>query len=185
MESSSSLERARPRLGAWLVRWVLCLLPLAAAAGTCRAADADLDLHRYWDTRCKDCHGDAGAFARRTLRVQDGRLIGAHHEKDLDLFLQHHYLTPALVGAVKRMLAAQVTTPPLFARHCSRCHDSAAEFARKSLTLRSGAPVGRDSGQPVAEFLKSHGGLPPEQVPVVVETLGRVLREIGPGRDGG
>lgn len=160
-------------------------MPFIAASGACQAADAHRDLHSYWDTRCKDCHGDAGAFARSTLRVQDGRLLGAHHEQDLDLFLQHHYLTPDLVVPVKRMLAAQVVTPPLFARHCSGCHANAAEFARKSLALRGDVPVGRRNGRPVAEYLQSHGGLAPDQIPTVVESLRRVLLEIGPARDGG
>ena len=43
------------------------------------AAGVGRDLHDYWDGRCKDCHGDAGPFARRTLRVEQGRLVGTHH----------------------------------------------------------------------------------------------------------
>lgn len=185
MDGRSSAACRRSWLDAWLIRLVVCLMPFIAASGACQAADAHRDLHSYWDTRCKDCHGDAGAFARSTLRVQDGRLLGAHHEQDLDLFLQHHYLTPDLVVPVKRMLAAQVVTPPLFARHCSGCHANAAEFARKSLALRGDVPVGRRNGRPVAEYLQSHGGLAPDQIPTVVESLRRVLLEIGPARDGG
>ena len=59
------------------------------------------------------------------------------------------------------------------------CHASAAEFARRSLVLRGDVPVGRVSGQPVAQYLRSHGGLPPEQVPIVVDALRRVLVEVG------
>jgi len=156
---------------------MLALALLAAAFGP--AVAAERDLHAYWDTRCKECHGHAGPFARTTLRVQDGRLVGKHHERDLDLFLQHHYLTADLVVPVKRMLAAQVATPPLFAERCSGCHATAAEFARKSLALDSNVPVGRRSGRPVAEYLKSHGGLEPAQIPIVVESLRRVLLEVG------
>jgi hypothetical protein len=185
MDRRTSTKDRRTWLAASLIRFVLCLLPIIVASGACRAADADRDLHHYWDTRCKDCHGDAGAFARSTLRVQDGLLLGAHHERDLDLFLQHHYLTADLVAPVKRMLAAQVATPPLFARHCSACHATAAEFARKSLALRGDVPVGFRSGRPVGDYLQSHGGLTPDQIPTVVESLRRVLREIGPARDGG
>ena len=178
-------KRGIAALASVVRRAARCLAAAVLLGGTCQAADTDRDLHRYWDTRCKDCHGDAGAFARRTLRVADGRLLGAHHERDLDLFLQHHYLTAELIEPVKRMLAAQVSTPPLFARHCSSCHASAAEFARRSLVLRGDVPVGRVSGQPVAQYLRSHGGLPPEQVPIVVDALRRVLVEVGSSGGGG
>jgi hypothetical protein len=167
-----------------VLRGILALVPALVVSTACQAADTDRDLHRYWDMRCKDCHGDAGAFARRTLRVEGGRLVGAHHERDLDLFLQHHYLTADLVAPVKGMLAAQVTTPPLFARHCSSCHANAAEFARKSLVLRGDVPVGRTTGRPVADYLRSHGGLQPEQIPTVVDALRRVLLEVGSPREG-
>lgn len=176
--------RRKRQLSASFIGWASCLGVAIAAFGAAPAADTDRDLHRYWDTRCKDCHGDAGPFARRTLQVQDGRLIGTHHEQNLDLFLQHHYLTADLVAPVTRMLAAQVATPPLFAQHCSACHTNAAEFARKSLTLRGDVPVGLRSGRPVADYLKTHGGLALDEIPIVVETLQRVLRETQPARDG-
>jgi hypothetical protein len=172
-------QRSNAALAGAVRRAARCLAAVVLLSGTCLAADADRDLHRYWDTRCKDCHGDAGAFARRTLRVEGDRLLGAHHERDLDLFLQHHYLTAELVAPVKRMLAAQVVTPPLFALHCSGCHGSAAEFARKSLVLRDDVLVGRASGRPVAQYLQSHGGLPPEQIATVVDSLRRVRAEVG------
>lgn len=177
------VERSTLPFRRGVLRAVLALVPALAVSAACPAADTGLDLHRYWDTRCKDCHGDAGAFARRSLRVEDGRLLGAHHERDLDLFLQHHYLTADLVAPVKRMLAAQVATPPLFARHCSSCHGNAADFARKSLVLRGDVPYGRDMDRPVADYLQSHGGLPPAQVPTMVDTLRRVLVEVGSPRE--
>lgn len=183
MDERRGMTRRRAWLVGSVIRRGLCLLSIAAACAAGWAADTDL--HRYWDSRCKDCHGDAGAFARRTLRLLDGRLVGAHHEQDLDLFLHHHYLAEELVEPVKRMLAAQVSTPPVFARQCSGCHGNAAEFARKSLSLRGDVLVGRRSQRPVAQYLQSHGGLPPDQIPIVVESLRRVLREVGAARDGG
>lgn len=158
-------------------------LLFAAAAGA-----NERDLHDYWDTRCRDCHGDAGAFARRTLRVENGVLVGAHHVKNLEVFLRNHYLTDELLRPVTAMLTAQVQSAPLFRNHCSACHGSAAEFARRSLVLRGGVLSGVVSAKPVAELLRSHGGLAPAEAGAVVTTLTRVLGEVAgpaaPSREG-
>jgi hypothetical protein len=45
--------------------------------------------------------------------------------------------------------------------------------------LRDGKAVGGKSGRAVAEYLRSHGGLAPADVPVMAATLERVLRETG------
>lgn len=152
------------------------LLPLTMPA---TAGPDGRDLHAYWDGRCKDCHGDSATFARSTLRVEQGRLLGRHHGAELSNFLQHHYLADELVAPVTAMLAAQVATPPLFKQHCAGCHDSAADFARKSLALQGGVLTGKASGKPVADYLRSHGGLPPAEIPAMVKTLQRVLGEVG------
>lgn len=141
-------------------------------------AAADIDLHDYWDQRCKDCHGHAGAFARRFLRVKNGNLLGAHHQDDLDVFLRNHYLTDALVAPVSAMLMAQVATPPLYGEKCARCHRTAAQFARKSLVIRNGVLAGVSSARNVADYLASHGGLGPAEVRAVVDTLTRVRNEV-------
>jgi len=143
------------------------------------AAGVGRDLHDYWDGRCKDCHGDAGTFARRTLHVEQGRLVGTHHGADLEQFLRNHYLADELVAPVMQMLQAQATAAPLFKEKCSECHGSASEFARKALTLRNGVLVGRASQRPVQDYLRRHGGLAPEQVGPMVKTLERVLGEVG------
>jgi len=144
------------------------------------AAASGVDLHAYWDSRCRHCHDDAGPFARSTLSVDNrGQLQGRHHRADLERFLHQHHLADDLVKPVTAMLAAQVTTPPLFKQHCAGCHVSAAEFARKSLVLRDNVLTGRASGRPVDDYLHSHGGLAPEQVPEMVKTLTRVLAEVG------
>ena len=76
------------------------------------------------------------------------------------------------------MLLAQLTTPPLFSQKCSRCHGTAAEFARKSLTIEDGVLLGRSSARKVADYLGSHGGLAPAEVPIVVDSLTRVREEV-------
>jgi hypothetical protein len=40
-------------------------------------------------------------------------------------------------------------------------------------------PVGKSSGRAVEVYLRTHGGLPPEQVPAMAATLARVLVEVG------
>lgn len=136
------------------------------------------DLHAFWDGRCRECHGDAGEFARRTLRVERERLLGVHHVDDLELFLRNHYLPDELVAPVTAMLKAQVETAPLFKPRCAGCHGTAAEFVRQSLTVRNGVLVGKHSGRAVDETLRKHGGLTPAEVPEMVRTLQRVVGEV-------
>lgn len=140
-----------------------------------------LDLHDYWDKRCKDCHGHAGPFARSTLRVEQGRLVGRHHGEDLGRFMQNHYLTEELQAPVTAMLIAQASNSPLFNERCTACHGSAADFARKSLVLKDGVLTGKLGNRPVGEFLGRHGGLAPADIPPMVDTLKRVLAEVGGG----
>lgn len=155
------------------------LLSLVLLAPCVASAANTVDLHAYWDDRCKTCHDDSGAFARRTLRVESGHLVGAHHHEDLTRFLQQHYLTDDLVAPVTAMLLAQATTTPLFKPHCAACHGDAAALARKSLVMKGGVLTGKASGRPVADFLRSHGGLAPDEVPAMTATLRRVLGEVG------
>lgn len=143
-----------------------------------RAAPTDIDLHQYWDQRCKECHGHSSEFARQFLRVENGRLVGVHHRDDPDVFLRNHYLSDSLVGPVSAMLVAQLATPPLFSQKCAGCHGTAAAFARKSLAIEAGVLVGKSRGRKVADFLLSHGGLEPDEVPIVVDSLKRVLDEV-------
>jgi len=142
------------------------------------SAAVAVDLHAYWDDRCKECHDDSGAFARRTLRVEDGRLVGTHHREDLNRFLHQHYLADDLVTPVTAMLLAQATTTPLFKSHCAACHGDVAALARKSLVLKDGVLTGKTSARPVSDFLRTHGGLAPDEVPAMTATLQRVLGEV-------
>lgn len=150
-------------------------LLLALAGGGAAAAD----LHAYWDGRCGSCHGDSATFARSTLALRDGKLVGRHHVDELPRFVRQHGLPETLVEPVLAMLAAQVATPPRYAGACQRCHGKAAELARESLVWRDGVLVGRERGVPVAELLRHHGGLGEDEQAVVVRTLERVRREVG------
>jgi mono/diheme cytochrome c family protein len=156
--------------------WISVLL----AAAPLLAAAAERDLHDYWDTRCRECHGDAGAFARRSLHVEQGRLAGTHHRAaELPRFLRNHYLNDELVAPVTAMLLAQAGTAPLFKERCGGCHATAAAFARKSLVMQGGELYGRVTRQPVAQYLRGHGGLAPAEIAPMVSTLRRVLGEVG------
>jgi hypothetical protein len=162
-------------------RVVSSVMALCAGLLTSLAWPAGTDLHAYWDSRCRNCHGESGPFARSTLRVDGGgRLLGHHHGADLERFMRQHYLAEDLVQPVSAMLAAQVVTPPLFRQRCTGCHGAASEFARRSLALRAdGVLVGKQSGLAVQQYLRTHGGLEPAQVPEMVKTLTRVLDEVG------
>jgi len=159
------------------MRLLLVVMVMLMAAGAGKAAE--VDLHAYWDGRCASCHGHAAAFARRFLTVTDGKLQGRHHVDDLETFLSNHHLSRDLVVPVTAMLAAQVTTEPRFRHECGRCHTSASELARKSLSLRGGALVSRASSRPTAEFLAGHARIKPEDVPFFVDVLTRLVRETG------
>ena len=99
---------------------LLCAALVQMAAPAAAGPDGR-DLHAYWDGRCKDCHGDSAAFARSTLRVDQGQLAGRHHGADLTRFLHNHYLADELVAPVTAIwnivLAATAQPPTSRARH--------------------------------------------------------------------
>ena len=62
---------------------------------------------------------------------------------------------------------------------CSECHGDAGEFALDWLGFSNGRLMATGVEQPVAEFLKKHQGLTPEDVEYYVELLTRVARDAG------
>lgn len=168
----------RAMAAAALTAWSALALPATSAAGDPRAAPG-IDLHAFWDDRCQSCHGHAGDFARSSLTVRDGRLVGRHHDRDLPDFLRHHGVAADLVEPVTAMLAAQAASAPRYASACRDCHGPAADFARQALHFDAGILRARASGRPVAEVLPSHGGLAPDEQAAMLQTLMRVRREVG------
>ncbi|WP_029011202.1 hypothetical protein [Azospirillum halopraeferens] len=150
----------------------LVLVPAVPAHAT--------DLHRLFEDRCESCHGHAGDFAREALHDADGALAGRRPRRDLITFLERHQggLPRDLALAVHAMLLAQVRTDPLFRDRCSQCHGRAADLVRDTLIRRDGVVIGRYTGRPVAEFLAGHGRLSSDEVPVIVELLTRLEREV-------
>jgi hypothetical protein len=162
-------------------RWVnpgagIVLVAAALAIPAARAADPDL--HWLWDDRCATCHGHAGEFARKFLRVSGNELQGVHHVHDLRRFLHNHYLVGNDVDAVYSMLFAQANTQARFKRECVSCHDTAASLVRNSLELRDGVLYSRNSGHPVNRFLDHHRGLNPDDVEFFTSLLTRIAHEI-------
>lgn len=162
-------------------RYVLFGVALWTLVAPVPAAPPPQDLHAYWDARCHSCHGDAGPFARRTLRTDRGLLVGYHHTEApaLQRFLKSHYLADDLIAPVTAMLTAQVNTPPLFAQYCASCHGNAATFARSSLIWRDGVLTGKQSGRAVELTLRNHGGLNAADAALVLQSLKRVMGEVG------
>lgn len=142
-------------------------------------AAAAIDLHQFWDGRCHECHGHAGTFARRHLTVERGVLVGRHHKGDLKRFIALHEAGAAQADALYAMLLAQAQTKPVYQEKCSGCHDNAAAFSRSSLVIREGVISGRSNQLPVARYLERHGSLTAAEIPIVVESLGRALSEVG------
>ena len=148
----------------------LLLMSVVSASGR--------DLHAMWDDRCATCHGHSGEFSRRVLSVSNAELQGRHHIHDLRLFLTNHYLSGHSVEPVYNMLLAQASSKPRFKDECSKCHQSAAEFSRKSLILRDGELYDRSSDIPIRDFLSSHRKLQPGDVDYFLQQLIRVTREV-------
>lgn len=148
------------------------LLPLQPAGAA--------DLHALWDRQCGGCHGHAGDFARKSLRVVDGRLVGATLGDRLADYLTTHNggYSPEVIAAMVEMLESQARTPELFRSACAECHGLAAQFVRESLTTRGGVLVDRRTGRPVADALAGHGGLDGAEAALMVDVLTRIEREV-------
>lgn len=138
------------------------------------------DLHRWWELNCGDtCHGHAGTFARRSLRVVDGQLVGVHPDRDLREFLGRHGVPGEGIEAVYAMLLAQVESGEVFKPRCGQCHGTAAAFVRKSVELRDGVPFARRAKRSLSAFLPGHAGIRADEVAFFIELLARVKREVG------
>jgi len=153
------------------------ILFLAMSVATTVGATG-IDLHRLWDSRCVECHGHAGEFARAFLTVSRTELQGKHHVHDLRRFMHNHYLMDSEVDAVYDMLFAQAGTQSRFKEECSSCHGSAATLVRKSLIFHNGVLSNRDSGRTVRSFLEHHRGLTPADADFYTSLLVRVATEI-------
>lgn len=156
------------------------LTPLVAAGLLLMHPAGAADLHSLWDRQCGGCHDHAGDFARQSLRVVDGRLVGATLGDRVADYLTTHNggYSPEVIAAMVEMLGSQARTPDLFRSACAECHGLAAQFVRESLIARDGVLVDRRSGRPVAGTLAGHGGLDEAEAAMVLEVLIRIEREV-------
>lgn len=158
----------------------LAVSTLVLSAGAASA----LDVHSFWDSRCVECHGHAGQFARAHLKVVDGRLAGASVNRDLARFLTQHESSGAYAKPLYDMLLAQAQTPPLFQQKCSGCHGTAASYALANLVLDDGVAKTRIAHRPVVEVLARHGKVTADEARTIAASLARVLVETDGGKGG-
>ncbi|WP_295752322.1 hypothetical protein [Undibacterium sp.] len=86
-------------------------------------------------------------------------------------------LNQELVLAIKDMPQAQALSQALFTDKCATCHGTGAGFARTSLSIKDGVLVGKSKGRKVADFLKSHGRLKPDEIQTMVDILTQAISE--------
>lgn len=157
----------------------IIIVIISAVVFTIPAVNASgLDLHWLWHDRCAACHGHSADFARKSLNISSGELQGRHHIHDMRTFLYNHYLSGKEVDGIYNMLLAQVKTQARFQSECSGCHNTAAEFVRKSLLLREGVLYCRGSGHTAHQFLSDHRDLNPDDVKYYVNVLTRIAHEV-------
>ena len=161
-------------------RLLMSAIAIALMASSLSAWTAEVDLHRSWDDRCAECHGHAGEFARKHLRVRDGILEGYHEQRDLRQFMHNHYAAGADVEAIYDMLLAQASTEARFKSECGGCHAKASDLVRTNVVRSDGMLSGRSSGKPLTMFLQGHGGLREDDVPFFVQLLDRIEAEVNP-----
>ena len=146
----------------------LVLLLLVASGALARSPE------KSWDNRCEQCHGDYAEFSRKYLWLVDGQLQGQHHIDDLQLFLEHHYIPPHEVAAVRDLLAAEANSPLRFERECGECHGEAAIFVEKSIWVRGGEITAMGVGGDAREFMQSHQDLSPEDIEFYLKLFLRI-----------
>ena len=153
---------------------------IASIIGLSPSPSTALDLTLFWDNRCAECHGPAGAFARTHLHIEDGKLAGRHN-RDLKRFLSLHETGAAESDGIYGLLLAQFQSATVYEQKYAGCHDGAAEFAKISLEKRDSFVLGRKRALPLSRILKRHGKLAPDEIPAVVEMLTRALDSGGTG----
>ena len=136
------------------------------------------DLHRMWDSRCAECHSHSADFARKYLKLEDGKLIGRHPVRDVRIFLGKHYPPGNAVERIYAMLKAQVETEPRFAEECADCHERAAILVRESILRKQDKLWLKQSGEPLHEFLPGHQGLTNEDMDFYLALFSRVEQEV-------
>ena len=137
----------------WALLSALALLQAAAAAVS------PIDPHALFDARCLRCHGHAGDFARKQLRLEGDTVLGNRVRRDIGAFLLQHQgrLTTDEASVLYDAFRRQLKAGGLFKTRCGACHRQGRELARLELIIADGRLIGRCSGRDMTDFLTQHG----------------------------
>lgn len=140
------------------------LLPVAGQAQ---------DLHELFEERCGRCHGHAGPFARESLVIVEGQVVGRASRQEVGSFLQGHYgrLTENEILGLLDLFRFQIASSGLYENRCLDCHESAKDLARNRLLVLNDQLVGRYTGRDMAEFLMRHGRLSRQEAVFMTDVL--------------
>lgn len=138
--------------------------------------------HVHWETRCAQCHGPVGDFARKRLSVVDAELRGSEPKRDLREFLRGHHVSSANVStSLYEMLLTQAGTEARFQAECRACHGNAVDLVHRHYVVKEGVAYGRTSGSRLDKYLLKHRNLITEEdVPYFLELLRSVRTDLDP-----
>ena len=158
-----------------------CFVALALGLSVSARAQG-VDAHEIYERSCGGCHAPhAGDFARETLSVKDGRVVGQRSGRDVEVFLGkgHGGVSPSEANALIQQFRNILRTGGIFDRKCRICHDRAVVLARANLVVCGGKLRGRYSGKDTDEFLSHHGRLEAEEIPTILDMFkGQLTTEV-------
>ncbi len=162
---SPSGRRIRPLAG-------LVLILLAGAPSAAAQSDG-VDYHRRFESLCGPCHGHSGPFARHSLEIVNGTLVGRTTGVPVQRFLRRHPggLTQADIARFRDVMHRQVEAGGVFQDRCAICHGRAVELAAANLVFANGDLLIRYSRVPVRGYLANHGRLEPREIEIVHQAL--------------
>lgn len=133
-----------------------------------------MDPHRLFADHCGRCHGHAGPFARESLKLQNGEVVGRKSGVPVRAFLPTHMGKPSktTIDVLVDTFRLQLARAGLYQDRCTICHARAKKLARSKLIIRDGQLVGRYSGADTAAFLSGHGRLTADEA-IMVERMFR------------
>ena len=132
-----------------------------------------IDPHALFEEKCGRCHEHAGTFARKSLTVENGEVVGLRSGKAALKTLTSHFgkLSDAEAELIVDMFRRQIESGGLYESKCRLCHDPAKNLARQTLIIRHGQLTGRYSGRSIETFLSRHGRLEGDELAVMLDML--------------
>ncbi|MGI9421523.1 MAG: hypothetical protein ACR2RA_27150, partial [Geminicoccaceae bacterium] len=89
------------------------------------AQSQPIDPHELFEEKCGRCHEHAGTFARKSLTIENGEVVGLRSGKAVLKTLPSHFgnLSDAEVGLIVDMFRRQIESGGLYQSRCRLCHD--------------------------------------------------------------